>query len=167
MRALHLAADAVTDAEREIGSTRVLAAPPSTVYGAFAEPARLARWWGPSGFANEFHEFDLRPGGSWRFTMRDAGGAEYRMEKEFVEVVPGRRIVMDHIDHVHRFRMEIDLAGEDGGTRVSWTMRFESLEEARRVREFIVAANEENFDRLEAELGDGASREATRLGSLE
>ena len=41
-------------------------------------------------------------------------------------------------------------------------MRFDSAEEAGRVREFILAANEENFDRLAAELGADASAGAGR-----
>ena len=54
-------------ADRELVTSRVIAAPRSRVYAAFADPAQLARWWGPAGFTNSFETFDLRPGGSWRF----------------------------------------------------------------------------------------------------
>ena len=53
---------------------------------------------------------------------------------------------------MHQFRMAMIFADEGGGTRVIWRMRFDSEEEGQRVRGFIAAANEENFDRLEAEL---------------
>jgi len=141
----------VTDPE--LVSSRLLAFPREAVYRAFVEAGLLARWWGPEGFANTFHAFDPRPGGAWRFTMRGPDGTEYAMEKEFVEVVPPARIVLRHLDPVHGFRMEMDLGEEGGGTRLTWRVRFDSAEEAARVREPFLAANEQNFDRLEALLG--------------
>jgi uncharacterized protein YndB with AHSA1/START domain len=35
---------------------RVLNAPPEAVFGAFEDPALLARWWGPEGFRNTFEQ---------------------------------------------------------------------------------------------------------------
>lgn len=29
----------------------------------------LKNWWGPDGFTNTFHEFNLRPNGKWILTM--------------------------------------------------------------------------------------------------
>ncbi|HEX7241701.1 MAG TPA: SRPBCC family protein [Longimicrobiaceae bacterium] len=136
----------------EIVSTRLLGAPREAVFRAFTDPDVLARWWGPEGFGNTFHEFDPRPGGTWRFTMRGPDGAEYAMVKEFEEVDPPSRIVLLNPEPTHRFRMAMDFAEEAGGTRLTWRMRFEDPEEAGRVREFVVAANEQNFDRLEAQL---------------
>ena len=140
-------------AEREIVSTRLFAVPRERVYAAFADGVTLARWWGPEGFTNTFQEFDLRPGGNWRFVMRGPDGTAYPMEKRFVEVVAPERIVVDHLQPVqHRFRMTMTFADEAGGTRVTWRMAFESADEARTVRPFIVQANEQNFDRLGAQL---------------
>ncbi len=139
--------------DSEIVSTRLLGAPREAVFRAFTDPDLLARWWGPEGFGNTFHEFDPRPGGAWRFTMRGPDGAEYAMVKEFEEVDPPSRIVLLHPEPpAHRFRMVMDFAEEAGGTRLTWRMRFEDPEERERVREFVVAANEQNFDRLEAQL---------------
>ena len=45
------------------------------------------QWWGPNGFTNTFHEFDLRPGGAWRFIMHGPDGTDYPNESVFVEVV--------------------------------------------------------------------------------
>ena len=58
------------ESAREIVTTRVVDAPRDRVFGAWANPDQLARWWGPEGFTNTFYEFDLRPGGAWRFVMR-------------------------------------------------------------------------------------------------
>ena len=41
---------------------------------------------------------------------------------------------------------------ENGGTRLTWRMRFDSEEEAAKLKGFITSANEENFDRLETHL---------------
>ena len=43
--------------------SRVFDAPRDLVWKAFTEPERMQHWWGPKGFTNTFHEFDLRPGG--------------------------------------------------------------------------------------------------------
>jgi hypothetical protein len=75
------------------------------------------------------------------------------MTKEFVEVVPGERIVLRHIQAMHTFRMTMAFADEAGGTRLTWRTQFESAAEAERVRSVYPRANEENFDRLGALLG--------------
>lgn len=118
----------------------------------FSDPAQLARWWGPRGFTNTFLEFDLKPGGRWRLVMRGPDGAAYPNENEFVEITPPSRIVFDHPDPKHRFRMTMTFVGEGRQTRLTWRMRFESMEEASRLREFLAAANEQNFDRLACHL---------------
>lgn len=155
---------AATDpsADREIVSTRVLDAPRELVWRAFGEPNLLARWWGPQGFRNTFEEFDLRPGGAWRFVMHGPDGTEYRMAKEFVEVAPPERIVMRHDQPMHSFTMTIALDEVAGGTRLTWRMRFDAAEDARVAREAITAANEQNFDRLEAQLAVLDSHEGGR-----
>lgn len=147
----------------DIISSRRFAAPRDLVYAAFADPAVLARWWGPVGFSSDFEEFDFRGGGDWRLVMRGPDGAEYRMRKVFEEVVPLERIVLRHIQPgaTHDFRMTITFEDEADGTRLTWRIRFDSAEEADRVRAPILAANEENFDRLAAvlpaEAGDGSA----------
>ncbi len=136
-------------AEPEIVSTRRMNAPRTTVWACHTDPARLALWWGPAGFTNEFETFELRPGGAWRLVMRGPDGAAFRLEKRFVEVLPPERLVHDHIDPVHAFRMTVTLAEDAGGTQITWRMRFDSAEEFARVKDFIAGANEQNFDRLE------------------
>lgn len=135
----------------EIVSTRVFAVPREAIFRAFTDPALLARWWGPKGFTNTFHEFDPRPGGMWQFVMHAPDGTDFHNMSEFIEVSP-ERIVFQHLKPMHRFLMEMTFADVASGTRVTWRMRFESAEEAERVRQFAVPANEENFDRLQAVL---------------
>lgn len=136
----------------EIVSARTFEAPRSRVFRAFTDPDVLARWWGPAGFTSTFREFDLRPGGAWRFAMRAPDGSTFDLEKRFLEVVPEERIVLRHVDPAHGFRMEMDFGAAEEGTRLVWRMRFDHPEEAERVRAAVLAANEQNFDRLAAEL---------------
>jgi uncharacterized protein YndB with AHSA1/START domain len=142
---------AVTLSDREIATTRVLDASPDLVFRAFSDPAHLARWWGPKGFTNTFHEFDLRPGGAWRFVMHGPDGAHYQNHSVFVEVVPPERIVINHVSGPH-FHLTITLAEQAGRTKLSWRMLFESAAECDTVKTFAVPANEQNLDRLETEL---------------
>ena len=138
--------------EREVLSSRFFAEPPEAVFAAFADPAQLARWWGPNGFANTFHEFDFRPGGRWRFTMHGPDGAEYHNECDFTEVSRGERIVFVHQLPVHRFEMTMTFADQAGGTALTWRMLFDSAADCAPIKRFIAAANEQNFDRLAAHL---------------
>lgn len=135
-------------ADRTILSSRVFAAPRERVYAAFADPRQLALWWGPKGFTNTIREFDPRPGGWWRFTMHGPDGADYPNESRFVAVEPPERVVFVHEGTVHRFEMTLTWTERGAGTELSWRMVFDSAEEVARLREFIVAANEQNFDRL-------------------
>ena len=138
--------------DHTIVSTRLFDAPRERVFDAFSDPERLKRWWGPSGFTNTFHEFDLRPGGAWRFVMHGPDGTDFPTEKRFVEFAPPARVAFDHLQRTHRFRMLMTFDEEAGRTRLTWRMVFESADETAPVREFIVRANEQNFDRLAAHL---------------
>jgi len=139
------------ETDREIVTTRVIDAPRELVFRAFTEPERLARWWGPKGFRNTFHEFDLRPGGQWRFVMHGPDGKDYENHSEFREVVKPERIVFDHacVPHFQMVQTYEDLGGR---TRLTWRMRFATEEAYNMVKDFAPRCSEENFDRLEAEL---------------
>lgn len=134
-----------------IVSSRVLDAPRERVLQAFRDPERLARWWGPAGFSNSFEAFELRAGGLWRFTMQGPDGARYPLVKEFLEVSDDR-IALRQLDAVHGFTMAMTFTELDAQTLLTWRMRFDSSEEAARIRAHIERANEENFDRLAASL---------------
>lgn len=135
----------------DIFSTRFFAAPRELVWRAWTEPQHLARWWGPKGFRNTFREFDPRPGGQWRFTMHGPDGTDYDNHSVFVEVAAPERIVLDHLSNP-KFRLTATFTAEAGGTRLGFLMHFESAAVCAAVRGICVPSNEENFDRLAAEL---------------
>jgi uncharacterized protein YndB with AHSA1/START domain len=137
--------------ERELVSARVFDAPRELVYRAFSDPLALAAWWGPEGFSNTFQEFDFRPGGVWRYVMHAPDGSDSEHESVFLEVSP-ERMVFRHLRPMHEYRGTILLSEQSGRTYLVWRMLFESVAECRRVRPFIVTANEQNLDRLQAHL---------------
>ena len=135
--------------ERTFRTGRTLPHPAEAVYQAFASAGVLASWWGPKGFTNTFEEFDLRPGGHWRFTMHGPDGTDYQNLSIFSEIVPSQRIVFDHVSG-HHFEVNAVFSEQAvGKTRLTWRMRFDSTEECAKVRAFVTNANEENMDKLQ------------------
>ena len=72
-------------------TSRQLPAKPSAVIAAFADPSRLAKWWGPNGFSNTIDKFDFRPGGSWNFSMHGTDGQSYPNECVFSTIIDSEK----------------------------------------------------------------------------
>lgn len=139
------------EADRAFVHSRVIDAPRECVFRAFSDPACLARWWGPDGFSSTFETFDLRPGGAWRFVMHGPDGANYPNESVFVEVVEPERVVLEHLSG-HHFTMTLTFADAGGRTLVGWRQVFDTAAERERIAAFVTPANEQNLDRLAAEV---------------
>lgn len=138
-------------AAREIVTTRVFDSPRELVFRAWTDPDHLAQWWGPKGFTNTFHEFDMKPGGIWRFVMHGPNGADFQNKSVFVEVLKPERIVFQHVSGPH-YQATATFEEQSGKTTLTYQMLFETAAECDKFKRFAVGANEENFDRLEAEL---------------
>jgi len=141
---------ALTPSDREIVSSRVVEAPRERVVRAFTEPERLTLWWGPKGFTSTFEVCEPRAGGAWRFVLHGPDGSRYPNRCVFSEVSP-ERIVIDH-ESAPRFRLTATLEEAGARTRITWRQEFETARERDAVAVFAVDANEQNLDRLEAEL---------------
>jgi uncharacterized protein YndB with AHSA1/START domain len=139
------------DPERDLRASRLLRSTPAEVFAAIADPLRLARWWGPNGFSNRFEAFEFKPGGAWTFTMHGPDGTDYPNRSEFGEIVPSERVVIHHRS-APEFTLTITLGAEQGGTRLGWRQHFATIELCRHLAPLIGNKNEENLDRLEAEL---------------
>jgi uncharacterized protein YndB with AHSA1/START domain len=141
---------------RDIVTERVMDAPPDKIFRAFEEPERLARWWGPKDFRNTFERFEFRPGGEWKFVMHGPDGKDYANYSVLREIEKPSRIVLEHQSAPH-FLMTITLNAEAGKTRVRWCGRFDTPRIRDQIASYAVPANEQNLDRLEAELGTMAN----------
>jgi RimJ/RimL family protein N-acetyltransferase len=149
--------NAASTADREFVHSRLIDAPREQVFAAFVDPTRLARWWGPNGFTSTFQDFEFRPGGAWRFVMHGPDGTDYPNENRFTDIVAPARIELEHLSATHHFLMTITLAADGASTRVGWRQVFDTAAEKQRIAHFVTPANEQNLDRLTAEVLRGPS----------
>jgi uncharacterized protein YndB with AHSA1/START domain len=136
-------------------TSREIAASPDEVFAAFSDPQRLARWWGPAGFTNTFAVCEFKTGGRWSFVMHGPNGGNYPNESLFAEVETARKVVVQHVSEP-KYRLTITLTPSGPGTTVSWVQVFEKADVASRIKHIVVPANEENLDRLTAEVVRGS-----------
>jgi uncharacterized protein YndB with AHSA1/START domain len=84
-------------ADDQILIEREFAAPAQLVWRAVTEPDLVRRWWHAGRGEMTACEIDLRVGGAWRYALRPEGGDEFAFYGEFLEIVPGHRIVQTEI----------------------------------------------------------------------
>lgn len=133
-------------------ATRQWPIQPSDVYAAISDPVRLAKWWGPNGFTNQFDVFEFRPNGKWIFTMIGPDGTHYPNESVFTLIEANRQVVIQHVCQPH-FELSITLEANAEGTLLSWQQTFADDEIAKAIEHIVVPSNEQNLDRLAAEVG--------------
>ena len=138
--------------DRSFIHSRVIDATPEQLFRAFEDAERLARWWGPDGFSSTFEIFDFFPGGTWKFVMHGPDGNNYPNESVFREVVVPERIVIEHLGSMHHFFLTVTLTPQAGKTLVGWRQVFDTKEHRDRIAAFVEKANEQNLDRLAAEV---------------
>lgn len=123
----------------------------AAIFEAIQQGERLARWWGPEGFTNQFEVFEFQEGGRWQFTMTGPDGTRYPNESRFVQLVPAQQVTLDHVCAPH-FQLQISLEPDADGTLLHWTQTFADDAVAQSIRHIVEPANEQNLDRLQAEL---------------
>jgi hypothetical protein len=136
--------------EREVHTTRTIAIPRARVFTAWTDPDQLARWWGPNGFTSTIHRFELMPEGVWDFTMHGPNGQDFHNTCVFIRIEPLDYLEFDHLKEMHFYKAMVRFTEVEGGTRIDWTMRFDTAKELAPIRTFIERANEENMDKLQA-----------------
>lgn len=141
---------------RSDSRSKRLSASPSEVFAAMSDPARIARWWGPAGFTNTIHQFDFSPGGRWLLTMHGPDGKDYPNESRFTRIEAGKVFEIEHLSG-HHFLLTLELQPMPDGTEVKWRQTFDTVEHYQRIAEFVASANEQNLERLAAEVQRGKS----------
>jgi uncharacterized protein YndB with AHSA1/START domain len=141
-----------TTPDCEIVSSRIVIGSKELVYRAWTEPNHLKNWWGPAGFTNTFNTFDLRVGGKWSFIMHGPDKGHYANECEFIKIDKPSLIAWKrHSKPLFQVVATFEEVTADL-TKIVFKMLFDSSEECIKIKPFVVDKNEENFDRLEAEL---------------
>jgi uncharacterized protein YndB with AHSA1/START domain len=96
--------------ETSVQITRVFDAPRDLVYRAWTTPELVRRWWAGDQGDVKSVEIDLQVGGTWRYVMIANGGFEVAFHGQYLELVPGERIVSTE-----------EFEGMPGATAVSTT----------------------------------------------
>ena len=136
-------------ADDEILIIREFDAPKELVYKAFTTPELIRRWWHANRGEMTVSEIDLRVGGGYRFVM-DANGFEVGFHGEYLEIVPGEKIVSSDVYE----GLPEGVSEEEGGTVNTATF----TEEAGRttLTLLIKAANKTSRDAIiESGMEDG------------
>jgi uncharacterized protein YndB with AHSA1/START domain len=136
----------------EIYISRIYDAPVKAVWEAWTDPDQVAQWWGPRGFTLTTHSKDLRPGGTWVYTMHGPDGVDYPNKTFYHEVEKYSRLVYDHGANDERpplFRVTVEFNEVKGKTKMEMTMALSSPEAAMETRKFIKkASGDSTWDRL-------------------
>jgi uncharacterized protein YndB with AHSA1/START domain len=125
-------ATVTTPADREIQIERVFDAPRDRVFAVYTDPQLIHEWWGPRDTTTVVDEMDVRPGGSWRFVVRNADGSETGFRGTYREVTPPERIVQTFEWEGMPGHVSVETATfEDLGdrTKVITTSLFHTIEE--------------------------------------
>jgi uncharacterized protein YndB with AHSA1/START domain len=83
--------------DEQILITREFDAPRELVYKAFTTPELVKRWWHAKRGEVTVAEIDLRVGGKWRSVMVTDDGTEVGFHGEYLEILPGERVVSTEI----------------------------------------------------------------------
>lgn len=148
--------------DRDIRIVRIYDAPLAMVWDAWTDLDQVVQWWGPRGFTLTTHSKDLRPGGSWVYTMHGPDGTDWPNFTRYHEVVPQARLVYDHgassADAAPMFHVTATFRDLGGRTELDMCMTLPTAEAAKQTRVFIrQAGGNGTWDRLAEHLEKAVS----------
>jgi uncharacterized protein YndB with AHSA1/START domain len=79
---------------RELGLERSFACAPERLFDAWTRPEILSKWFAPSPWSVAEAHCDVRIGGASRLVMRGPDGAEFPNVGVYLDLEPGRRLVL-------------------------------------------------------------------------
>lgn len=131
----------MTSSESILAIDRLIAAPPSAVWDAWSDPAKLEKWWIPAPIACRVVTLDLHPGGGFETQMREGSGDfQPHIDGCFLDVEPERRLVFttalragwQPVDPWLALTAILTFEARDGGTLYSARVLHRSPEDSRR-----------------------------------
>jgi uncharacterized protein YndB with AHSA1/START domain len=148
----------------EIAASRLIDAPRDCVFDAFSSAGRLARWWGPNGFALTTQEMTFAPDGVWRFVMHGPDGRDYDNKIVFRDISRPERISYVHSgeegeESLH-MEVEVSFVEEAGKTRLTLRMRAPTIAERDRIESKYSAmeGGKETLARLDAFVAEAGAQ---------
>jgi uncharacterized protein YndB with AHSA1/START domain len=138
-------------ADREIVQERLLDAPREKVWRAWTEPDHLKVWWGPNGFTNTIHSYELKVGGVWDFMMHGPDGTDYPNRIVYEEIKKPERLVYTHGESekdAHFFRSTVTFEDVGGKTKLTMRAVFNTREDYDAVKGFAVEGGRQTLGRL-------------------
>lgn len=84
-------------------------------------------------------------------TMHGPDGTDYPNESRFMRIVTDQLFEIEHLNG-HHFFLTLELVPVPGGTELRWRQTFDTAEHFERIAQFVATANEQNLDRLSAEV---------------
>jgi uncharacterized protein YndB with AHSA1/START domain/effector-binding domain-containing protein len=149
------------EGEREIVISRSFKAPRALVFDCWTKPELFARWFVRPGWTVPVLEMDVRPGGAYRYVMRQDDGSEFTMQGEYREVLRPERLVSTIAFEGFKevgWRPEdatisvIELVDEAGGTLMTMTQMYPSQDVRDQTLNFMEtqpgASGADGYDRL-------------------
>lgn len=158
--------DVLTGAvDRQIVFMRLLSAPRERVFQMWTQQKHVEQWWGPTGFSITVDEMDVRPGGTWRFTMHGPDGVDYPELIVYDQITPPERLVFTHgspEDDDPPFRSTVTFDEFMGMTALTMRLVFDTPQQRDLVIEKYgaIEGGNQTLDRL-GELLDAAAQIAT------
>lgn len=142
-----------TPSDRELVITAVLDAPRRLVFEAATRPEHVKRWWGPRNTTVTVCEIDLRPGGAWRYVIRDnATGREDGFSGVYREITPPERIVYTEGWEGmpgHDYLVTATLDEKNGKTTLTSRLQYKSVQDRDgHVNSGMEKGMRETYDRL-------------------
>jgi uncharacterized protein YndB with AHSA1/START domain len=132
--------------------TRIYDAPVKAVWDAWTDPKQVAQWWGPRGFTITTHSKDLRPGGTWNYTMHGPDGTNWPNITKYHEVEKYSRLVYDHGGNENQpplFHVTVEFTDLNGKTKMEMTMGHPTPEALAQTKKIIKqASGNSTWDRL-------------------
>lgn len=101
-----------------------IAAPRERIFEALTNPDQAAQWWGEKRqYSMIKFSMDVRPGGKWFTTGHSAKNGEIKVQGEFLEIDPPRRLAYTWISSwlPHATRVLWELESHNGGTALKLT----------------------------------------------
>jgi len=123
-----------TPSDTEIRTERIFDAPPEVIFEFWTDPELLAQWVGPDRLEMTVEEYDVRPGGKYRYIHKDPeAGMEFVFFGEFLEIEEPTKLVqtfnfvMDPQPPPSIDSLEL-IPLEGGRTRLVTSTKFEAKE---------------------------------------